>query len=1037
MNAIYTGSQAADMHRKLASIAGQFTSPLAPDIAAFLGGPCACADSALLRTALDLFNAQFGKPVPASAPDYDQQVWHKLNDVAGSVQNEVWQFELDGIRNGAPPAGVRPADEAGVISAAHRAELAGLAFSGGGIRSATFNLGILQALAANRMLRDFDYLSTVSGGGYIGSWLSRWLNKETDIGMVESKLAPQPDVPGAVREAAQITFLRQHSNFLTPKAGMFSADTWSMLSIYVRNTLLNLSMLVALLAVAMMLPRLLVALVAWLGPGFQSGFAAIGWTAALWTVFCIALSISIKPRKGAPDWLRGQSQGNVIAFVVLPLMVAGFAGGIAVWYSQDNLLPIWGHLGAFDSLSPLWVFLPGTMYFLAWVSGWTAAQALNAGSLCGIDWAAARREWPGHFACAASAYAVGMLILLATLKATHHLPVFSDAEHAGGMPIHLVALGMPTMLCLFGVTMILCIGLVGRLYSEASREWWARQGAWTIILSLAWLGLCMMSLYGPPLADWLLASAGGWTSKIMASTWIGATLAGLLLGHGDLSGKKGTKPVFGVVAALAPIVFAAGMMVLVSALSFRVALALAPGKAGVLVPSGIMSGYYARTELIPPSITAAILVALLIGGFLLARRVDINKFSLYMMYRNRLTRAFLGAHNKGRTPHPFTGFDEHDDILLSKLLANPAGRMQRPFHIVNTTLNMVSGTELAWQTRRASGFAFTPAFCGFELPAMPTPSGRTAPGEAARGCYRRTADYDTGGSTPGDDDGGIKLGMAMAVSGAAVSPNMGYHSAPALSFLLTLFNVRLGRWFANPLWRNWKKRSPRFGLVHLLAEMFGMSDSGAHYLSLSDGGHFENLGIYELVRRRCRLIVVVDAGADGNLQFEDLGNAIRKCATDLNIQIDIDVSKVDLVKAGDFSSAHYAIGKIRYSQTDKLLPDGELNDKVVDGTLMYIKPSLLGTEPADVLNYRKSNKDFPHQTTGDQWFDETQFESYRALGYRIGMLAFRQAAEAMITAGKSNRISAMCAILEGVFGNGNGGRHLHVVPKRPGTRRQN
>src|SRR6478752_2604477 len=104
MNANYTGSQAADMHRKLASIAGQFPPPLAPEIAAFLNGPCACADSALLRTTLDLFNARFGKPVPASAPDYDQQVWHKLNDVAGSVQNEVWQFELDGIRNGPPPA---------------------------------------------------------------------------------------------------------------------------------------------------------------------------------------------------------------------------------------------------------------------------------------------------------------------------------------------------------------------------------------------------------------------------------------------------------------------------------------------------------------------------------------------------------------------------------------------------------------------------------------------------------------------------------------------------------------------------------------------------------------------------------------------------------------------------------------------------------------------------------------------------------------------------------------------------------------------
>ncbi|UUZ57139.1 hypothetical protein LP419_11800 [Massilia sp. H-1] len=153
-------------------------------------------------------------------------------------------------------------------------------------------------MGANHMLRDFDYLSTVSGGGYIGSWLSRWLNKETDIGMVESKLAPKPDAPGAVREASQITFLRQHSNFLTPKTGMFSADTWSMLSIYVRNTMLNLGMLVALMAVAMMLPRLLVAAVAWLGPASRAEFVAVGSAAALWTVFCIALSISDQAVQG-------------------------------------------------------------------------------------------------------------------------------------------------------------------------------------------------------------------------------------------------------------------------------------------------------------------------------------------------------------------------------------------------------------------------------------------------------------------------------------------------------------------------------------------------------------------------------------------------------------------------------------------------------------------------------------------------------------------------------------------------------------------
>lgn len=1035
MHDIYSRSEIADMHRKLASIRDQFAKPLEPEIEAFLTGPCATSMSPPMRKTLALFNAQFPK-ASESADDYDSKLWLALNEMAGSVHNEVWQFELDALKHGKPPADVRPADEPSVISAAHRAELAGLAFSGGGIRSATFNLGILQALAENRMLRDFDYLSTVSGGGYIGSWFSRWLNKEGSIEAIQAQLAPKPHGPGAVREAPQITFLRQHSNFLTPKTGMFSADTWSMLSIYIRNTLLNLSMLVALMAVAMMLPRLIVAGVTWLGTDYKSTFSVIAWTAALWSVFCIALSISIKPDKGARDWLQGQSQGNIIGFVVLPLMLAGFAGSIAIWYEQVALLQIWNSIGRLEWFASLWVLLPGTLYFAFWAMGWLRAQVINAGPDGKIDWTVARREWLGHFLCATGAYAVGMLLMLATLKATHALPLLTGPANAKGMPIHLVALGMPTLLCLFGVTMVLCIGLVGRLYSEASREWWARQGAWTIIISLAWLGLCVTSLYGPPLAEYLIASAGGWGSQIMASTWVGATLAGLLLGHSNATGKKDPKRWFSMIAAMAPMVFAAGLMVLVSAASFFAIAALNPLAPKPETGASILSAYYASAHAIPGYLILLALAVLLAGGALLAGRVDINKFSLYMMYRNRLARAFLGAGNRNRKAHPFTGFDEQDDVLLSSLLQDESGKLQRPFHIINTTLNMVSGTELAWQTRRASGFSFTPAFCGYELPAMPTPGGNTAPGEAARGCFRRTSGY-TEGVKPGDDDGGIKLGMAMAVSGAAVSPNMGYHSSPALSFLLTLFNVRLGRWFANPLRKDWVKRSPRFGIVHLVAELFGLSDANASYLSLSDGGHFENLGIYELVRRRCRLIVVVDAGADGNLQFEDLGNAIRKCATDLNIQIDIDVSKVDLLRTGDFSGAHYATGKIRYSQTDKLQPGADPNEKVVDGTLLYIKPSLLGTEPADVLNYRKSNKDFPHQTTNDQWFDETQFESYRALGYRIGMLAFRQAAEAVTPAGKHNRISAMCSIIEGVFGDGAGARHLQVVPKRRGTQRHN
>ncbi len=117
------------------------------------------------------------------------------------------------------------------------------------------------------------------------------------------------------------------------------------------------------------------------------------------------------------------------------------------------------------------------------------------------------------------------------------------------------------------------------------------------------------------------------------------------------------------------------------------------------------------------------------------------------------------------------------------------------------------------------------------------------------------------------------LGTAVAISGAAASPNMGYHTSPPVAFLLTLFNVRMGWWLGNPRARyTWRYSSPRIGLIYMLGELFGTTSSSSDYVSLSDGGHFENLGIYELVRRRCRYIIVGDAEQDEDFKFGGLGS---------------------------------------------------------------------------------------------------------------------------------------------------------------------
>jgi hypothetical protein len=225
----------------------------------------------------------------------------------------------------------------------------------------------------------------------------------------------------------------------------------------------------------------------------------------------------------------------------------------------------------------------------------------------------------------------------------------------------------------------------------------------------------------------------------------------------------------------------------------------------------------------------------------------------------------------------------------------------------------------------------------------------------------------------------LSLGTAMAISGAAASPSMGYHSSPALAFLLALFNVRLGWWLGNPeCERTYRTESPKLGAWWLAQEMLGLTTDDKPYIYLSDGGHFENLGLYEMVRRRCRHVVLSDAGCDPNFEFEDLGNAVRKIRIDLGIEIEFAQLRL-LKKRGEAvpDSPYIAMGVIKYPEIDPATGRNYL------GHILYLKPGVHQVEPADVGSYAAQCETFPHESTSDQWFSESQFESYRALGKHI------------------------------------------------------
>ncbi len=207
---------------------------------------------------------------------------------------------------------------------------------------------------------------------------------------------------------------------------------------------------------------------------------------------------------------------------------------------------------------------------------------------------------------------------------------------------------------------------------------------------------------------------------------------------------------------------------------------------------------------------------------------------------------------------------------------------------------------------------------------------------------------------------------------------MGYHSSPFVTFILTLLNVRLGGWLGNPGEagdKTFQLGYPKFSIGPIIAEAFGLTKDTSPYVYLSDGGHFENLGLYEMVLRRCHYIVVSDAGEDPACSFADLGEAVRKIRIDFGISIEFGpMSIFSRTELDELKSTGHncAIGRIRYSMVD--------GDKAEDGVLIYIKPACYGNEPRDIYEYFKSNQAFPHESTKDQFFSESQFESYRMLG---------------------------------------------------------
>jgi hypothetical protein len=900
-------------------------------------------------------------------------------------------------------------------------DVAGLAISGGGIRSATFALGLLESLKDCGLLSKFHYLSTVSGGGYVGAWLSA--NRRRRPTWFDDDWT------------RSIAHLRRYSNYLSPRVGFFSADTWSMLTIWLRNTILIQATVILAIACALLVPRPLFWLFHWwpdagplrwatvllfifgvvgiagnhwqltAGPPFLYGKPPrewhpvdllrakaryIGLTVSL-ILFALALlamrlfafdpfairnvldpayTLAEGATRGAEALLIAgllvlsgfflqpvavsivalfsaerpekvnYTQGYVQVCVVTPLMIVALLVTSMLWAQAT------GRAGV-TSLSPLTEY--STLVSQAW-KFWPFHLSIVFVSFWLLSFfAISSRRKPGRLLIALAAPAAALPALHALLAGI--VLIFQEFNtHTGGEWMAFVW-GPALVAMAFVLSIVVLIGMVGRDSTDGVREWWSRLGAWLAIYATAWMIFAVSAVYGPLGIAWA-SSHATWATMSGVAGWVATVAGGLFAGN---SGSTGGRPEGAVASAkealarVAPFVFIAGVLLAVSYVIHMI-INLNGGADWWATPSEPIAAV--------PLVMLAVCLAVTI---VLAARVDINEFSLNAFYRNRLVRCYLGATREetDRNPQNFTGFDDDDDMSLAFTSGSPV----QPLHIVNCALNLGGSTDLALHTRHSASFTLSPLHCGSAY------KSRDQQGHAVELGFIPTGAF-------GHRDGGPTLGQAISVSGAAASPNMGYHTSSVIAFLLTLFNVRLGWWFPNPGKVGDGSMSPHFSLTYLGDELFGGASDRSKFVMVSDGGHFENLAAYELIRRKCRVIVISDGECDDKYTFGGLGTLIRMCEVDFGYQIAI---HVDDLRPGtgevEWSKRRFAIGEIRY-------------DKDNTGILIYVKASMTGNEDTSVRQYKSSSPTFPHESTGDQFYGEDQFESYRHLGRDIGYEVF-------------------------------------------------
>lgn len=811
------------------------------------------------------------------------------------ADHDLLEQERDYISGWLTQTGTNSENQAG--------NLTGLALSGGGIRSATFSLGVLQALAKHRVLERIDYISTVSGGGYIGAGLLWWLSGKT--GSKQPYGLDADSFPYGVADPAHaagappsqlLTHLRENANYLVPGNGI---NYLSGAAIVIRAVLLNLFVWIFIAAglfallfcswptVAALIPNPLEGILQtplpledahfavsyggfyfliWFGAAFVALFAIACIDFAFFTHFTDRLddTKNYPQNRTAGDRLGDKNSFNLVTRLLGSALV--FLVGVALLYVFAEFLHHWLEI---SKHKPSWPFPLGEPA----PRGPTARTLL----FLAIGFAVA-----APIAALVIAYCIRRLWRVRDLGFVYGMRRFFERLYGNILLIGfvLIALGsIPSLVAtISSAAATNAFGVAGIVLGVASGVWGYFRSVSTklgslgpqVLLSLG----SILLFFGIALTSYQLATfwleAYGWT-------WIG--------------------------------------------------------------------------------LTAVFLIAML-SGF-----ANINEISPHMFYRDRLMEAFLP--DVERVEDNSSGSARRAErFMFSEAWRRdaPSG----PYPIVNTNVILVNSSVPQYRSRGGDSFALTPMYCG---------SGATGWIKTVKFCA-----------------GTLTLPTAMAISGAAANPNTGVGGKGLtrnrfVSAVMTLFNLRLGLWVRRPTDQKIRVDLPNHFHPSLTYSVpsFGYKEDSS-FLALSDGGHFENLGIYELVRRGCRLIIVSDGGQDIQASYSDFVTAIRRIEQDFGAEIDFPNGGPERMiarprpgqypKDADYADFGYLWGKIIYHRA-------KTRGGPAEGIIIYLKTTMIPELSIKAKGYKGAEPDFPDQSTGDQFFDEEQFEAYRELGYRI------------------------------------------------------